>query len=208
MTCTRANQRGSKRRTQSSGFTLVELMATIMIVAVLGALATYSVRKYIMTSKTAEATQMIGTIKAAQEQYRADTFSYRDVSGVGSLSDYSTFYPATQIGGQKKYAWGGGTDAVAMAWRELGVTTNSPVYYTYGCAAGSASTAPASAGLPGGIADYPTAALGVPWYMVKAAADFDGDQRSGYWVGVSFTGQIFHAHDPAKPGGPTDATEE
>ncbi len=43
-------------------FTLVELMVTVALVGVLGALAVQSARKYVSSSKSAEALQMVGAI--------------------------------------------------------------------------------------------------------------------------------------------------
>jgi type II secretory pathway pseudopilin PulG len=169
---------------------MVELMITVVIVAVLGALATIGVRKYILLSKTSEATEMIAAIKVAQEAYKAETFIYKDVSKVNSLSDYSTFYPATTPLQRKKMAWGAGTDDTAKAWRELGVQAAAPVMYIYGCAAGGGNVAPAAPGIT--IGNYPVAATGAPWYLIKAAGDLDGNGTVGTYVGVSFTAEIFH----------------
>ena len=166
-------------------------MIVVAIIAILAGLAIYGVRKYILAAKTSEATQMIGAIKTAQEQYRAETFVYKDISGAGALSDYTTFYPATAVPkGGKKLAWGGGTDAIATGWRELGVAAAAPVMYIYGCAAGPGSTAPADPGIT--IGNYPTAATGQPWYLIKAVGDLDGDGSVGTWVGTSVTAEIFH----------------
>ncbi|HXK18289.1 MAG TPA: prepilin-type N-terminal cleavage/methylation domain-containing protein [Polyangiaceae bacterium] len=206
MTRTREERRRSQRR--ASGFTLVELMATVVLVAILGALATYGMRKYIITSKTAEATDMIAMIKAAQEAYRAETFVYKDISGAGNLDDFTSFHPGGGVGGRTKRSWDGLSGAVPDAWRELGVNTNSPVLYTYGCAAGPGSTAPVAPKLPKALSNYPSAADGQPWYVVEAVADLDADTYKGYWIGVSFSGQIFHEHDPTHVGGEFDDNEE
>ena len=177
-------------RAQARGFTLVELMAVVAIIAILAGLAVYGVRKYILAAKSSEATEMIGAIKTAQEQYRAETFVYKDISKVGALSDYSTFYPATTVPKRKKIAWGGGTDDIANGWRELGVSASAPVMYIYGCAAGPGSVAPAAPGIT--IGGYPTAATGQPWYLIKAVGDLDGNDTVGTWVGTSITAEIFH----------------
>src|SRR4051812_36878837 len=98
--------RSSRLQVSARGFTLVELMAVVAIVAILAGLGVYGVRKYILAAKSSEATEMIGAIKTAQEQYRAETFAYKDISKVGALSDYSTFYPDTTVPKRKKIAWG------------------------------------------------------------------------------------------------------
>src|SRR5438477_9904342 len=135
MTRAREHGRRSERRMSEIGFTLIELMIVIVITALLAALAVYGVRKYLLTVKTAEAGEMITVIRGAQEAYRAETFSYKDVSGVNALSgsgtNYPTFYPATAPLKRQKMSWGGGSDAVANAWRELGVSASAPVYYIY-----------------------------------------------------------------------------
>jgi type IV pilus assembly protein PilA len=170
---------------------MVELMVVVAIVAILASLATYGVRKYVLTAKTSEATEMIGAIETAQEAYKAETFVYKDISGHGKLDDYSTFYPqTTPLKSGNKASWGGGTDAVSNGWRELGVSSAAPVLYIYGCAAGPGTAVPASPGIT--ITNYPTAVTGTPWYLIKAVADLDGNGNVGTWVGTSFTAEIFH----------------
>ncbi|RYZ02901.1 MAG: prepilin-type N-terminal cleavage/methylation domain-containing protein [Myxococcales bacterium] len=185
-----APQSPVKARRMARGFTLVELMAVVAIVAILAVLGTVGIRKYIRSSKTSEALVMIGAIKMAQEEYYRDTFAYKDISGVNKLDNYSTFYPATTpLKGGGKVSWGGGTDAVANGWRELGVRASGPVMFIYGCAAGPGSMAPASPGFT--IGNYPTSATGQPWYLIKAVADLDGNGTVGSYVGTSLTAEIF-----------------
>ena len=190
MTRAREERRCSKRRASDRGFTLVELMIVIAVVAILATLAVFGVRKYILASKTSEATEMIGAIKSAQEQYKAETFTYKDISKVNALADYSTFYPSTTPLKRSKMAWGGGTDDIAKGWHELGVAAAAPVMYIYGCAAGPGSMAPAAPGIA--IGNYPTAPTGQPWYLIKAVADLDGNGSVGTYVGISATAEIFH----------------
>ncbi len=171
-------------------------MAVVLIVAILGALATYGVRKYLLAAKTSEATQMLAAIASAQEQYRAETHSYLDVSGEKKLSGYAKFYPATAPLKRAKAAWGGatGVDAdVAARWQMLGVKPTHPVHYIYGCAAGSVGDAVADPGMT--ISGFPTGGDGQPWYIAQAVGDLDGDGEVGLWVLSSFSSQVFHTKE-------------
>lgn len=159
-------------------------MAVVAIVGILAGLATYGVNKYIQSSKSTEAIQMIGAIKAAQEQYRAEMFNYLDVNGTGKLTPY---YPA-ETPTNKAYAWGDASSAQGKAYRELGVATDAPVRFVYGCAAGSGNTAIPAPAMT--VTNWP-ATQQQPWYVVQALGDFDGDGITSVYVSGSFTGRIF-----------------
>jgi type IV pilus assembly protein PilA len=164
-------------------------MAVVAVVAILATLGVYGVRNYILSAKTSEAIEMIGAIKAAQESYRAETFVYLDVSGVNDLVGTSTFYPKTTPD-RTKTGWGAGTSAVANNWRTLGVVPEGPVQFIYGCAAGSGTQVPAAPGMT--VTNWPTAATGEPWYVVRALSDLDGDGVLSNYVSSSFANQIFY----------------
>lgn len=169
-------------------------MIVVAIVGVLATLAVYGVRKYLASAKTAEAVEMLGVIRAAQEAYMGETFAYKDVSGEnkldGSGTSFPKFYPSTSPLQREKMAWGAGTDAVAQGWRELGVSPSAPVYFIYGAAAGSGSQVPAPLNCSCGISGYPSGANGVPWYLTKAVSDLDGDGIPGQWVSSNFFPEI------------------
>lgn len=163
-------------------------MIVVVIVSVLATLAVYGVSKYITSSKTGEAVQMIGSIKAAQESFKDETFAYLDVTGT-----LDSFYPTNTTPGRKKVGWGGdgpGRDN----WKALGVNPAGPVLFVYACDAGTASQNVVSAGSDITIGSWPTS-LGQPWYVVKAVANLDGGGASSVYVGASFTNQIFSANE-------------
>jgi len=160
-------------------------MVVVAIVAVLAALATYGVSKYVSSSKTSEAVHMISTIKAAQETYKDETFTYLDVSGSRTLTNY---YPVNATPGQSKVQWGG-TDVVSGRWSELGVNAAGPVLFVYACAAGAAADAFPAPGADITITNWP-AAQTAPWYIVKAYADLASGGDQSVFVGASFTSQL------------------
>jgi type IV pilus assembly protein PilA len=176
------------RPRSNRGFTLVELMGVVVIVGILATLAVYGVGKYIQSSKSSEAIYMIGAIKTAQEQYRTETFNYLDVSGSHSLAS-STFYPTTSPG-KKVWAWGDTSSAQGKAWQTLGVNPDAPVHFAYGCAAGNGNDAIPGSGLATEASNWPTDSGGVPWYVVRAIGDLDGDGTQSVYASASFTGQI------------------
>jgi type IV pilus assembly protein PilA len=177
-----------RARLATRGFTLIEVMITVAIIGILASLAVYGVGKYIRSSKSGEATTMIGAIKAAQEAYKAETFLYLDVSGVNNINDLSTFYPTNDPDDQLR-GWGDVSTNVGRAWRSLGVNPGGPVRFTYGCAAGTAAHAVSGPGTSETVENWP-ATSSAPWYVVRAVGDLDDDGTESVFVSASFTGQI------------------
>jgi len=104
-----------------AGFTLVELMIVVAIVAILAAIAIPSYLRFQSKAKTAEATNNLGAIRTAEETYRAENDGYL----------VCTASPT-----------GGGTDAVADAWADagtgftaIGFVPDGDVRYLYAVAA-------------------------------------------------------------------------
>ncbi|HWA76371.1 MAG TPA: type II secretion system protein [Polyangiaceae bacterium] len=176
------------------GFTLVELMVVVAIVSVLATLGVYGTRRYIASSKTGEAIQLLGAIKAAQESYKDETFGYLPVSGTAFADD--KYYPKNGKPGQAKAMWGG-TDALSESWGTLGVNPNGPVLFVYACIAGGPGDTVASPVESNDIKidNWPSAALGTPWYVAKAKADLDAGEPHTVYVAPSFTTQIFSANE-------------
>jgi prepilin-type N-terminal cleavage/methylation domain-containing protein len=176
------------------GFTLIEVMITVAIVGILATLATWGVTKYIRMSRSSEATQMIGSFKAAEEAYKSDMFSYLDVSGSGAITDDS-YYPAKSTKGQKAYSWvekAGSETPLGERIRQLGVVADGPVHFIYACAAGPGTKAPAGHQLSNTtVENWPTGPTGQPWYVVTAKGDLNGNDVESVFTSSSFTTQIF-----------------
>lgn len=186
MSLERAYRRAA-RRAKTPGFTLVELMIVVAIVGVLGALATYSVTKYIQSTKTSEASGVINSIRGAQEMYRQDTFVYLDVSE----GSFGNLHPSKKPGSFKRSWKGDGDNAeTSRRFRELGVTVDAPLYYTYGAVAGktgdSFPTPPTDKkafGLPSTATE--------PFYVIVAKGDVDGDGTFSYLLTHSLTNEVY-----------------
>lgn len=171
-----------KKRSRTAGFTLAELLAVVAMIGILATIAMVSYRRYMASSKVAEATYMVGQIRAAQESYRAETMRYLNVS-----TAMDSWYPAGPDG--KKRAWDF-THTDAARWRMLGVRSDGPVYFGYATKAGpprEEPTQPVDLAQPINFPDEPTE----PWYVIQAAGDLTPGGKLTYVVGSSFTGEIY-----------------
>ena len=104
------------------GFTLVELMIVVAIIAILVAIALPSFRVFYSKAKAAEAIRNIGAIRTLQIAYRGinDTYLVLDINPPGDV-------PANRT------PWGnpGGN------WDELGFAPMGPVRYQYSAEIGN-----------------------------------------------------------------------
>jgi type IV pilus assembly protein PilE len=82
---------------RSTGFTLIELMITLVIVAILAAIAVPSYRNFVLRSHRTEATAALLRAAAAQEKFYLQNNTYTDnlgdVNGLGlsDVDDTDTF---------------------------------------------------------------------------------------------------------------------
>jgi type IV pilus assembly protein PilE len=69
------------RHTSQSGFTLLELMIVVAIIAILSAIALPIYSSYIVRSKITEATNNLSAFRVSMEQYYQDNRTYEQASG-------------------------------------------------------------------------------------------------------------------------------
>lgn len=180
------------RQSHSRGFTLVELMVVVAIIAVLSTVAVYGLRKYVLAAKTAEPIEMINNIRAAQEAYKDETFQYLHVS---SMSSYFPFSSATELGSNKKKDWSAGASSEFAQWKILGVMPSAVVQFGYACAAGNKTGVPDSTALGLKEGSFGATSAPGPWYVVRAAGDRDGDGDMAIFIGSSFSDAILSEAD-------------
>ncbi len=172
------------------------MMTVVILIGILATLAVYGVRKYIMASKTGEATAMMTTIKSAEEAFKGETFVYLDVSS--DFAAESNWYPTWPSGGgpgTTKVQWGGGTSTAAKNWATLGVQPDGPVLFEYACVAvapgSNIPTLPTDLGKSNSAFGLSGAAS--QWtYVALARADLDGSgDNDTYVMSHSLTNEVY-----------------
>jgi type IV pilus assembly protein PilE len=76
---------------KASGFTLIELMITVVVVAILAAIAVPSYIQYIQRGKITEATSSLSGLRLTAEKWFADNRTYVGFSQVVQDAKYFTY---------------------------------------------------------------------------------------------------------------------
>jgi type IV pilus assembly protein PilE len=72
------------------GFTLIELMIAVVIVAILAAVALPSYNRYVQRGKISEATANLSTMRVKMEQYFQDNRTYAGACAAGTVAPLPT----------------------------------------------------------------------------------------------------------------------
>jgi len=162
MACRVQMSRPMTKRATSRGFTLVELGVVVAIVGILAVIAVVGYRKIVLSSKLTEARHIIGGIRIAEEDYKADTGAYLDLGGVHCPSDGMT---------EAKFAWDNPSCNSGLL-SQLNVHADGPVRFGYAVWAGNTVTQPG--GVSSTLLSVGTwAGKQMPYYVVHAQADLN-----------------------------------
>jgi prepilin-type N-terminal cleavage/methylation domain-containing protein len=162
-----------RRSTAQRGFTLIEMMIVVAIIAILASIALPRFEQYGLRARSAEAKSMFGGIVACEEAFGATYEAYAPITQP---------QPATVPGGNKA-PWNVSVcpancsrtnPAACTSFDCIGFASPSAVYYQY-----AVGTRPPARGVP-------------PEFGVGARGDLDSDGAFGsygYRTGNSGTGQ-------------------
>jgi prepilin-type N-terminal cleavage/methylation domain-containing protein len=170
------------RRLAMAGFTMVELLAVVAMIGILATLAFSGYKTYVGRSKARNLMDTIGSIRIAQESFRAETLTYADCSD--NLTDW---YPAKPNGNKRH--WINPAHADVACWRMLNVTQDTPTQYGFAVVSGGPGTMPPATSVNGGITwPLPTE----PWFVVQGSADQNKNGTLSLFVSSSFSGEIYY----------------
>ena len=152
-------------RKKSKGFTLIELMIVVAIIAILAAIAIPQYRKFQLKAKTSEAKTNIGAIRSCEEAYAAEHDFYLTAA----------YYPGSASASRQTWDT---TAAGANQFNSLGFKPAGDVYYDYGVAAGD-QTSDLTAAAP--ALGNNNATDGTVDITIIARGDLDGDTNYSYY---------------------------
>ncbi|MFH1130499.1 MAG: prepilin-type N-terminal cleavage/methylation domain-containing protein [Pseudomonadota bacterium] len=159
----------------NKGFTLIEMMIVVAMVAILTTVAVVAYTKYIKSGKVTEAETFVSMIQAQQERYFQRFGQYCDVSSDGQ------FYPQLAAPEPQAKNW----DSIPAGWTALGLRPeNGHSYFAFFVRASDPTSDPPhpldTTAAQLGIPSQPGADAGVPhpWYYIFAHADLSGDDGS------------------------------
>lgn len=174
--------------------TLIELMVVVAIIGVIAVLAAVGYARYTRTAKMTEASEMISSIKGAQEAYFAQTGRYLDVSnGLGAPNLYPRPTP-----GPSTTPWGAACTWCKTEWTRLGINATAPVWFGYATVADGDVCDPDCKGavvtINGTALNWTSingSLIKKPWFIVTAQSDVDGNGVFSKVVGTSFNTVLF-----------------
>ena len=160
----------------------------VVITGILASVGFASLRKQVNAAWQAEGLNMVQSIRAAEERWRAEHMMYLDVSTAGSW--YPTD-PRTTPGQLNAFFYtpGSGDHIDQAAWFALRPAVSGGVRFGYLVNAGYAGGTMTAASSPGPAVTWPTPPDN--WFVIQAIGDTDGDRACVYYRASSLSGEVF-----------------
>ncbi len=156
---------------ENKGFTLIELMIVVAIIAILAAIAIPNYLNYRYKARSSEAKSNIGAISTSEESYAAENNCYYT----------SALSPGSVPSGSSGTTW-----VSTQGFNAIGFAPKGTIYYQYGVSADT-SVAPGSGNVTGWPTSIPgttddacgtgteSATAGSNDIVILAQGDLDGD---------------------------------
>jgi prepilin-type N-terminal cleavage/methylation domain-containing protein len=185
---------GSRR--SSRGFTLVEMMITVVVIGILAALGMVGYRRYVGRARSSEAVAMLAEISSKEQLYFLEFAQYLPLvnlgtitapaaSGAAATESADLFYPSNPSTASFDSVRTATTlgSPLPLSWQYAAIRPKDrALYCTYFAGAGAAgSLPPASPAVGSGLLG--TVAINQPWFYVVGACNLS--KTSSYPTGVS-----------------------
>jgi prepilin-type N-terminal cleavage/methylation domain-containing protein len=179
----------------SRGFTLVEMMITVVVIGILAALGMVGYRRYVGRARSSEAVAMLAEISSKEQLYFLEFAQYLPLvnlgtitapaaSGAAAAETADLFYPSNPSTASFDSVRTATTlGALPLSWQYAAIRPKDRVLYcTYFAGAGAAgSLPPASPAVGSGLLG--TVAINQPWFYVLGACNLS--KTASYPTGVS-----------------------
>ena len=157
---------------RARGYTQIELSVVVVVVGILAVLAIVGYRRYTATARSAEAKQVTGGIRMAQEAYKTEKGVYAAVS-----ANDTSYYPAASPG-KFVTTWGAPCTNCASGdpdgWKKIAVNPGAPVMFGYATVADVGANSGAIS-VPAVISPFAALKATDPFYVTVAWGDTDGN---------------------------------
>jgi prepilin-type N-terminal cleavage/methylation domain-containing protein len=181
-------------RSPRAGFTLVELMIVVAIIAILAAMGTIGFRRWIARARTTEAVAMLAEMNSKEQTYRMEFGVFLPLRADGNATLPSPDEPATAFYpvSPSAVSFDSARSAVSVAnsalwpasWKAVGISPrDTSLYCTYMTNAGGAQdSVPVAATFGTGL----VSGVAAPWFYGLAACNMNGP--AGYPASVTVFG--------------------
>ncbi len=151
---------------ENKGFTLIELMIVVAIIAILAAIAIPNYMNYRYKARTSEAKSNIGAIRTLEESYAAESSNYLTAP-----------WAPGNVPGNSGSTW----PASSPGFDGLGFRAKGTIYYSYNVASGTdgSTVTGASWGVTPASGSTSTQVSESTGITILAEGDLDGDGGSG-----------------------------